>query len=220
MGIVGGPDSFIYTWDATNGTQIDRNTMTTGNAGRDLKICLDGRFLWVGNLLANTLKQYDLNNGSQLGSASLTFTPAGMCHDGRYIWEISSGGTVSQIDPQTASVVGTLTFSGSAFRGLTFDGRYAWTSNGGSGNIEQFDLTTGSKIGGFTAPANTRDLWHDGRFLWIFTAATSITGRVRQYDPTTGGAMGNFITRTYSLDENGDAITGDGRFLYTAERLA
>jgi len=70
-------------------------------------------------------------------SSSLGAFPSDIATDGRYIWTANQGGSVSQVNPDTAS---TSTFTSfSSPRGIVFDGEHIWVTDHGDNNLKKVD---------------------------------------------------------------------------------
>jgi glutamine cyclotransferase len=171
-------------------------------------------------LLAATTDAEKMNNMAADGSSGQGGTPAAVRHgmnlgrqtvidsipapgtqhmglawDGTYLYSVSQSLTpkvVYQIDPQTGTVVNTITTAITAnVLGCTYLNGSLWIQSFANGMTYEVDPTTGATLSSFMSPAGTssRGLANDGTNLWIMDAPNAIAYLVT----TTGtvNAVGN-----------------------------
>ncbi|MBE0433944.1 T9SS type A sorting domain-containing protein [candidate division WOR-3 bacterium] len=115
----------------------------------------------------------------------------GLAWDGTYLWNVSNATTpivAYQIDPQTGTVVNTLTTAIYSYvLGCTYLNGSLWIQEWYTyGTTYEINPTTGAIVSSFTSPAGTssRGLTNDGTYLWIMNAPGQIA-----YQVTTTGTV-------------------------------
>lgn len=218
MPIIGGPQPLLRTLDPVTG-----KIMATDVLSLTLNInCFpahDGRFLWLTRLTTQTVTPYYLDTLTKGTPVNIASNPVGIWVDKRFLWKISAAGVLVQVDLETGTILDTINLPVDVYSGLTGEGRFLWTMDTTTGNVDQIDTSTGTIEGIFTRPANATDLHHDGRFLWFLTGAASTQGTIKQYDPTTGTLLDTFNITNYGLSSTPTGLTGDGRLLYNTELI-
>jgi hypothetical protein len=218
MPIVGGPNPFIVITDPVEGKRIDRIVLSATLNLSCFPAC-DGREILITRLTTQTVTPYYLETNTKGSTINIATNPVGIWKDGRFLWKISSTGSLVQVDLATATILDTIALPADVYAGLTGDGRFLWTMDTTSGNVAQIDPITGTIVGTFTRPTNSTDLHHDGRFLWFLTGAASTQGTIKQYDPATGTEIGSFNVTNYGLSDGPVGLCGDGRYLYNTELI-
>lgn len=220
MGIIITTRMRLFVWEPGATPERKIETIPLANNISNGYIFHDGRTLWIGALAgANTITPRHLETNTNGTSINIGHAPLGLWYDGRLLWSIVAAGTLRQIDLTTATIVNTITLPVGTYVGLTGDKRTIWTINTTSGNIEQYDPETGTLLGGFTHPANPKDLHYDGRFLYVLTGDISTTGTIKTFDPSTGTQTHSADTTVYTVTDFADGLCGDGRFLYAVENV-
>jgi hypothetical protein len=217
MGIVSST-GYLAQVDFPQKRVIDRQNFLA----RTITLHFSERFLLVGNSENLSIAYYDtgVNPALNISGLNVGSAPAGIFHDGRFVWVLVSTGSVLKIDYEAGTVIETIALTASSYRGLTGDGRYFWIADLTGGNIQQYDKGF-TLIDTFTAPSEVRDLFFDGRFLFILTGNSGSTGSIRQYDPIVGTQIDAMTLATYGTlpAERANGLTGDGRYLWLAEQL-
>ena len=115
----------------------------------------------------------------------------GLAWDGTYLWSVSNASTpivVYQIDPETGTVVNTVTTGINSYvLGCTYLNGSLWIQEWYTyGTTYEIDPNTGNILSSFASPAgtNSRGLTDDGTYLWIMDAAGAIA-----YQVTTTGTI-------------------------------
>lgn len=218
MGIIGGANPYINTYDPVTGTRIHRFRLSATIGIACYPAC-DGRCVLITRRTTQTVTPLYLETQTFGKTISIGTNPVGIVYDGRFLWNISSAGALGHVDLATGTTIETASLTASSYLGLTHDKRFIWTIDVTNSLVQQVDPSTGTIVGGFTMPSNAKDLHHDGRFLWILTGAGSVQGVIRQYDPTTGTECGAFNITNYGTTDTPTGITGDGRFIYHTELI-
>ena len=113
----------------------------------------------------------------------------GLGWDGTYLWNVSNASTkmAYQIDPQTGTVITTLTHPiTSSILGCTYLNGSLWVLCFGNGMIYEINPTTAAIISSFMTPGGTdsRGVANNGTNLWITDASSAIA-----YEVTTTGSV-------------------------------
>jgi YVTN family beta-propeller protein len=98
------------------------------------------------------------------------------------------GGTVSELDASTGSVIQTITV-GSNFPfggpgGVSSDGTHVWVINGGNRTVSELNASTGSVIQTITVGRGPADVSSDGTHVWVPNASDNTVSEIA-VTPTT-----------------------------------
>lgn len=199
----------LYGVDFSSGT-IPYGPTLLLSANRNCYPVKIDNIIWVTNITLGTITPFNISVDPPVANTAVAFSliPTGVTFDGRFAWCGLSAGTVRRHDLVSGTQMESFAIA-SGFQGMTFDGLDIWANNPVSGNIERYDTRTGVLKYSFTAPANTMDLHHDGRNLYILTGIALTTGTIKKYDPITGTEEASINLDAYASTETALGITGD-----------
>ena len=122
-------DGTVSEIDASTGTVV--NTIPVGSDPDG--VSSDGTHVWVANSTAvRSVRSMRRPARSSIRSRSAA-SPSGVSSDGTHVWVANyGGGTVSEIDASTGTVVNTIPV-GSDPSGVSSDGTHVWVANNGGG---------------------------------------------------------------------------------------
>jgi YVTN family beta-propeller protein len=121
--------------------------------------------------------------------------PDGVSSDGTHVWVTNyNGGTVSEIDASTGTVVNTIRVRGfnHPAGGVSSDGTHVWVTNGGDGTVSEIQISNGCvvpKLTGRTLAAAKTALKQADCAVGKITkrkSSTVSTGRVISSSPKAG----------------------------------
>ncbi len=103
-------------------------------------IAYDGSNIWTANRNTNWVTKLRASDGLTLTMYSVNstgYTVLDVASDGTYIWVTTANGTVTKMDKNNGSIVGTYPV-GSGPSYIIFDGINIWVSNWGSGTVTRY----------------------------------------------------------------------------------
>lgn len=114
--------------------------------------------------------------------------PTGVSSDGSHVWVTNAlAGTVSEIDPSSASVIATPTV-GSLPEGVSSDGGHVWVANAGSGTVSELAIPPVPTVS-ITSPSEST-LYHEGESVTASFSCTDGSGGPG-LEPGTEGCKGS-----------------------------
>ncbi len=173
----------------------------------------DGEFIYTSVWNSSDLLKFDLD-----GNPIETFQIPGvsgirdMAYDGEYFYGGAASSPIYQMDFETQTLIGQISFSADAGRAIAYDDEFdAFWTNNWSSDIVLIDRTGGmlNSIGNSPSIYGLAyDMFTDGGpFLWLFEGTTTGGGCwVSQWSIETGSATG--VTHDVSSDIGADAIAG------------
>jgi YVTN family beta-propeller protein len=164
------PDGGVLEKLTTSGVVVS----TTGVGLVPDSIVYDGANAWVTDYDSGAVSI--VSSGGQLlgsiaipGSKTLPGSPSnpeGMAFDGRYVWVANQYDSVTKIDAQSRTVVGTYAV-GRAPQAVAFDGKYIWVANGNSNAVWVLNPQTGASVNGWATGTYPTNLLYDGTNMWV-----------------------------------------------------
>jgi hypothetical protein len=173
-------------------------------------ITSDGSNLWVVSGLGPAVTKINLSTGEMLNhvciqncNSNLSPQADAISFDGKYVWvaEIyqpgspGSTGSVTQIDPETSSIVRRIPLPSGAFD-VSSDGQNVWVSGGR--NIYKVNIESGLLNRIISTGETVNGLTSDGTYVWV---ASWDFENVTQINATTGATV-----RTISVGKAGCVI--------------
>ena len=92
--------------------------------------------------------------------------PEGMAFDGHYVWVANQYNSVTKIDANSRTIVGTYPV-GRAPQAVAFDGKYIWVANGNSNAVWVLNPATGATVNGWATGRYPTNLLYDGTNMWV-----------------------------------------------------
>lgn len=156
--------------------------------------------------LAQNRWDRDLGKPASVGVGLL---PTGVAFDGTYVWVANVGSdSVTRINPNTNSSVGSAIAVGDQPSGMAFDGTSMWVTNSGTDSVSRINATTGLVTGTFPVGDYPQGVVYDGTNIWIANRNSSTIVRV---NPVSG-----VVTGTVAVGSAPRGVAFDGGTLWVA----
>jgi len=190
--------------------QTGDTTFSVGNGPGN--IAFDGIYLWIVNVLDDTVSKLLPSDGSVVSTYPVGEQPEGVAYDGAHIWiSNSQDHTVIKLRPSDGSIVGTYSIGGGVLPDdIVFDGTYIWTGNSNN-TVTKLRASDGGVVGTYPAGGSSgvsRDLAFDGTHIWVTNPADDTVTKIRTSD---GG-----LVSTYSVGDQPNDVAFDGSCIWVS----